>query len=81
MPLILWQWWGGAGTLVAIIVVPLVFVFPRIGRCSPVAILIAPLSTPLSPCRRRRHSTHDPPHEQLLVRLGAGGASLLVIRS
>jgi hypothetical protein len=60
------------GTLVTIVIVPLVFIFPRIGRCSPVAILIAPLSTPLSPCRRRHRSTRDPPHEQLLMRLGAG---------
>jgi hypothetical protein len=27
----------------------------------------------------RRRSTHGPPHEQLLVRLGAGGASLSVV--
>ena len=30
------------------------------------------------PCHRR-HSTHDPPHEQLLVRLVAGGVLFIVV--
>jgi hypothetical protein len=30
---------------------------------------------PPLPCPSSRHSTHDPPHEQLLVGLGAGGVS------
>jgi hypothetical protein len=31
-------------------------------------------------CLRRHHSTRDPPHEQLLMRLGAGGVSSLFVR-
>ena len=34
----------------------------------------------LSSCRHRHHSTRYPPHEQLLVRLGAGGVVFAVRR-
>jgi hypothetical protein len=36
------------------------------------------VGTPVPLSRRLRRSTRDPPHEQLLVRLGAGGGSFVV---
>ena len=42
--------------------------------------LIVIIVLPLSPCHRHHHSTCYPPHEQLLVRLGAGGVVFPVHR-
>jgi hypothetical protein len=52
------------------------FVGVRVGWGSPSLSFLHPRPT----LHRCCHSTHDPPHKQLLVRLGAGGALLSIVR-
>jgi hypothetical protein len=45
---------------------------------SPSPAVVLPISSPSCRLPQCRHSTHHPPHEQLLVRLEVGGASFVV---
>jgi hypothetical protein len=78
-----WRRCGGCGRLVLVPLVLLASSSPCPPSSPPVVLLVSlsprpPSSgggggTPVPLSRRRRPSTRDPPHEQLLVRLGAGG--------